>query len=74
MDNQKPQAKTAVLEITPELRRKGLINSAILAFQFGLISFLGFKLGSNAMAAVCLLSTILAINDTLTFYYANKEK
>lgn len=74
MDNQKPQAKTAVLEITPQLRRKALVNSGVLALQFLMVTLASFQAGQTFFAIVGALATVGTINDTLTFYYANKEK
>lgn len=74
MDNQKPQAKVAVLEITPQLRRKALVNSGVLAMQFAMVTFASFQAGSTLLAIIGGLATVGTINDTLTFYYANKEK
>lgn len=74
MDNQKPQAKAAVLEITPQLRRKALVNSGVLALQFLMVTLASFQAGQTFFAIVGALATVGTINDTLTFYYANKEK
>jgi hypothetical protein len=74
MDNQKPQSKAAVLEITPQLRRKALVNSGVLALQFLMVTLASVQSGQTFFAIVGGLATIGTINDTLTFYYANKEK
>lgn len=74
MDNQKPQTKAAVLEITPQLRRKALVNSGVLALQFLMVTLASFQAGQTFFAIVGALATVGTINDTLTFYYANKEK
>lgn len=73
-NEQKPQAKAAVLEITPQLRKKAMINSGILALQFIMVTLASFQAGQTFFAIVGALATIGTINDTLTFYYANKEK
>lgn len=67
------QAETPVLKMDPNLRRRAMINSGILAVQFGFMGFLSLKIGSTGVALISLLSTIIAVNDTLTFYYVNKE-
>lgn len=74
MSDQKPQAKAAVLEITPQLRRKALVNSGVLAMQFAMVTFASAQAGATLFAIIGALATIGTINDTLTFYYANKEK
>jgi hypothetical protein len=73
-DNNKPQAKAAVLEITPQLRRKAIMNSGLLALQFGMVALVSLKAGQTFFGIIGLLATVGTINDTLTFYYANKEK
>lgn len=73
-NNQKPQAKVAVLEITPQLRKKALVNSGVLALQFLMVTLAAVQSGSTIMAIIGGIATIGTINDTLTFYYANKEK
>lgn len=60
--------------LDPKLRRKGMMNSAILALQFLVTTVITFNDGNMLFAAIGFLATIGTINDALTFVYANKEK
>lgn len=66
------QVEAPALKMDPKLRRTAMINSGVLAVQFGFMGFICLKVGSTGMALVSLFSTIMAVNDTLTFYYINK--
>ena len=68
------ETKAETVKIDPSLRRKGLMNSALLGLQFAVISFTSFKAGSNLFGVIGLLATIGTINDALSFYYANKQE
>jgi hypothetical protein len=69
-----PEVKKETLKMDPKLRTRAMVNSGILALQFGLVSLLSLKTGQTFMGIIGLLATIGTVNDTLTFYYVNKEK
>lgn len=60
-------------KMDPKLRNRAMVNSGVLALQFGLISFITLRTGSTFMGVLGLLATIGTVHDTITFYYINKE-
>jgi len=68
------EVKKETIKMDPQLRRKAMVNSGVLAMQFAMVSFVSLKSGATFLGIIGLLATVGTINDTLTFYYANKEK
>lgn len=56
------------------LLRRGMVNSGILAFTFGLQTAGYAQSGSPILTIIGLVAMILTINDTINFYKANKAE
>ena len=68
-----PEVKKETLKMDPKLRTRAMVNSGILTIMFGMMTFGMIASGNTVLGIFNLIGTIGTLNDTLTFYYVNKE-